>query len=506
MQMLFSSETAKEKLYFRGNGVCRGPVMELSQGACVSFDTYWNAFFYGAYLRYTWADRVRLCVPVSGKGTLELCVLDQSNGERVLETLKCSGKDSVVRFRFYALRELPADGALFLRATATGSVLILQGGWYEAACESCAGHRIRLACVICTYHREAYVKRTLARVNSEIWSMSGNTVRDMLDFFIVDNGNTLPLETPYSQVRILPNKNCGGSGGFARGLLEVQRLREKYTHVLLMDDDISFEPQILFRTVQFLSCAAETERPVCLGGQMLIEERPTIQHEAGGTCRKGLLHPNQHGLDLSDRTALLRNAKACPSDYQAWWYCCLPVCVIEKYGLPLPFFIKFDDVEYGIRIHSEIVLINGIGVWHMDFAQKMSTHLTYYNKRNSLVLSCVHGNGQGILRSIYQLVRCVGKAVLTGESKEIEFSLRAFQDFLKGVDFFLETDEEQLNADLLDKNSAPVRSVWNVGFELLDVSVKILLQYASMQRQYRRRIGELTSTEFWTRHLKLEAS
>ena len=506
LHMIFSSTTDTQRLYFRGDGIYQQGKMTLSSETCVSFDTYYNAFFYGTYLQYTQVNHVRLCVRTSGEGVLSLCVLAQTGKEYVLETVICNKNNTLVNFQFRQLEQLPVDGALFLRARAVGNGLVLHAGWFETERDVQCCHLVDLAAVICTYHREEYVKRTLARVDREIWSGSACELQSTLDFLIVDNGNTFELEKTYSHVQVFPNKNCGGSGGFARGLLEAMRRHKKYTHVLLMDDDINFEPEILFRTIQFLKCAEERERPLCIGGQMLIEERPTIQHEAGGMCRKGFLHPNKNGLDLSDQAALLQNAKTLPSDYQAWWYCCLPVCVVEKYGLPLPFFIKFDDVEYGLRVRAEIVLMNGIGVWHMGFDKKLSTYLTYYNIRNGLVLSCLHGNGQGMGRSVYRLVRSAGKALLTGEMRELAFALKAFRDFLGGVDFFLETDEESLNSELIHEASLPSRRIWAIIPEVFQLTIRLLFHYKQVCRENQRRAGELTSVEFWRKHLQIEQS
>ena len=44
--------------------------------------------------------------------------------------------------------------------------------------------------------------------------------RDKLEVFIIDNGQTLG-EFEHPSIHTLPNKNAGGSGGFARGIIEV---------------------------------------------------------------------------------------------------------------------------------------------------------------------------------------------------------------------------------------------------------------------------------------------
>ena len=169
------------------------------------------------------------------------------------------------------------------------------------------------------------------------------------------------------------------------------------------------------------------------------------------------------------------------------------------------FFIKGDDVEYGLRIKPKIVLTNGIGVWHMAFQEKYSTHLEYYIKRNELVVSTIHDRRMTAFSAVWKLVRAYGKAVLVSDVRNIPFLLKAYRDFLKGPDFLMTTEEEKLNAALLamKKRPAPKR-LWcllTAPFQMLAVLIPFSHGYSAIQEQYIQRIPELTSMEFWTRHL-----
>ena len=86
-QMIFppKQEDAKKPLYLRGEAVLHGEGgLELPEGAQVRFDTYFNAFFYGAYLRYCHVEQVCAVLITSGTLELTLSMLDQSGRERVL--------------------------------------------------------------------------------------------------------------------------------------------------------------------------------------------------------------------------------------------------------------------------------------------------------------------------------------------------------------------------------------------------------------------------------------
>lgn len=502
-------EPEKRALYVRGKAESApdGGLM-LPAGTEVRFDTYFNAFFYGAYLRHTFAERIRLCLLTSGDLQAALVTADQDGNETVLLRTEISGQQEQTAFPEYELSRLPECGALFLVCRGISSSAVLHAGWYESPLTPSA---VKVAAVICTYRREREIYQNLQVLEKAIFSDSDCPARKNLDVLVVDNGRSLRLEEMrlegMPQVCVFPNKNCGGSGGFARGMLEACREPGRYTHILLMDDDISFEPETLVRTIQFLKAARPAERPLCIGGQMLLEHKPVIQFESGSGYRNGRLSPSGKGLDLSRRECLLENARPAAVQYNAWWYCCFPVPAVQKYGLPMPFFIKTDDVEYGLRLRPEIVLLNGIGVWHTAFSEKYSPHLEYYIKRNELVVSAIYGSGAGRLSSCRKLIRGYGRAVLTGDTRAVPFLLAAARDFLQGPEFFLRTDAEAWNRRLKEILTHPVegrlRSLLAAPYRLLPVLISLCLRYPQVRREYQMRQTELTAPDFWRRQLNI---
>src|SRR5699024_10487381 len=64
------------------------------------------------------------------------------------------------------------------------------------------------------------------------------------------------------RLRVVRQRNLGGSGGFSRGMLETLG-RPDSDFVLLLDDDVTLEPESVFRAVQFARFA---RRPTIVGG------------------------------------------------------------------------------------------------------------------------------------------------------------------------------------------------------------------------------------------------
>ena len=127
---------------------------------------------------------------------------------------------------------------------------------------------------ICTYKREQYVLRnmnTLSRwmkaneaFKTDNAQNTGSTpeASGHIHVFIIDNGKSLgdckeftDLIASTNNIEVIPNDNSGGAGGFSRGMIEAMNRREELslTHLLMMDDDAVFDPDLFTRLYGFLS-------------------------------------------------------------------------------------------------------------------------------------------------------------------------------------------------------------------------------------------------------------
>lgn len=101
------------------------------------------------------------------------------------------------------------------------------GGSYETKVSS--QRDILLGASFCTYKREKYIISNMERLRD-----FGLKYSIPLKVFVVDNGSTLPETLSDNTITIIHNPNCGGSGGFARGLLEVLILAVRISFFLMM--------------------------------------------------------------------------------------------------------------------------------------------------------------------------------------------------------------------------------------------------------------------------------
>lgn len=424
----------------------------MPQGARVSFDTYFNCFSYSRYQKYTNVHALRITLTLEGSFRIRLMARRVGYNEPELLSEQTIGHSAPGAAQIaQPLADLTGEGFLYAELLALSDNAVFSGGRYESA--DSTARPVKLAAVICSYHHEKYVYRNAAMLERYLLLPQNREFRDCVSLLIVDNGQTLERKKlECGRTMLFHNRNLGGSGGFARGLIEAAHSPEGFTHVCLMDDDVRFDPEVLYKTFAFLRALRGEYADLSIGGTMLELERPYYQYEMGGVWTGRSIVSRRSGFDMRNSAEVLANEAEVSADYNAWWYMCMPVSLIKKHGLPMPFFIKGDDMDFSLRAGGEVAPLNGVAVWHESFAGKLSGALEYYIKRNELILNALHLPEYGMFRELVKLLFSCGKQIIFQRYDVVDFITRAYEDFLKGADFFLETDGERLNRELMEKS------------------------------------------------------
>lgn len=180
--------------------------------------------------------------------------------------------------------------------------------------------------------------------------------------------------------------------------------------------------------------------------------RPNVMYEAGAYLRNdNTIHPYCHNVDLSDPGKLWYFNTPVKTDYNAWWFCILPVERSRDLALPAPVFIRGDDFEYGQRLAKAgvpTVTLPGIGVWHEPFYAKPTGWQNYYDLRNRLIFAATYGERVRQL-SLAHVLGLITTAILTHNYMAAELRIRAVQDFLRGPEDLFATDPEDLHKGIM---------------------------------------------------------
>lgn len=448
------------------------------------FDTYFNGVSIEKWRKYTKVQNIGLQIEIEGSFKVTLYqkrMIDNQIQEQALkEEIFVQEKRGKVELEFPA----GTKGMLFFCLEGLQAQSVFYGGAYITDLAETERREVKIGLVICTFRREEYIQKTIQILEEAFLNKPESVLKDKLEVFLSDNGKTLPEELATDYIHIFPNKNVGGSGGFTRGLMEILKKNQQkrtITHVLFMDDDVKIAPESILKTWQVLSLIKEEYAEAFLGGAMLRMDQPSIQVEAGASWNTGKLISLKAGLDLRRPESCLYNEVEEYSEFHAWWYCCFPIEVARNDNLPLPFFIRGDDVEYGLRNQKPLILINGICVWHEPFENKYSSFLNYYILRNQLIVNSLHCPQYGKKELKKEVFRRVTEEILFYRYRNVDLILRGVEDFLKGPEWLFCTDGEALHQEITAMGYR-AESV-----EKLDMAFR----YAEYQRSIKQKEGKL---------------
>ena len=230
-------------------------------------------------------------------------------------------------------------------------------------------------------------------------------------------------------------------------------LRLGYFLLFRYDDDAMIEPASLEVTYSFLSVLKEEYQDYTLAGSIIQLNKPYLQYEEGAQWNQGAIEALKHKVDLREVKVLLLNEDESEKvEYAGWWYCCIPLSVISKENLPLPLFIHRDDVEYGLRTGKGFIYLNGVGVWHEAFENKVSGPLEYYDIRNHCIVNAVHCPDYGAKKMKRLLLKWASSNIAKYRYKYADLNLRGVEDFLKGADWFMRQEPVELHAEICKLN------------------------------------------------------
>lgn len=459
-------------LFFKENGVLAMPANNH-----YAFDTYFGGCSTKKWHRYTDTAKFKLHLKVCGEFDVRLTYFVNDVEYNIaarntcfIEHLDTNGEVREYDFSYPDDIALESDMVAFeITSLADGMFF---GAWYTSEVDEQDIKDVELNIITPTFKKEEFVRANV-KLFEELLA-GDEPISDHLTVTIVDNGQTLgdaPL-SENSAIKKFDNPNYGGAGGFSRGMIEALHADKKPTHLLVMDDDVSVSPESFIRTYNLLRIVNDEYREAFLSGAMISMQLQDHQVEDVGNIFDDGTFGAAKSFErcLSDLNHIVSN-ESCrfnhARQYAAFWYCCFPISVVEEQGLCMPFFVRGDDAEFGLRAgRRKFMTMNGICVWHMSFGKSKFNVFNecYLAIRNMLIIRAINEQCSSV--DIYGLFR-----------HEIETELRKFnydyadlmcdavEDYLKGPEWLASQDPESLLKEKTQKKPQMVE------FEVLPPSV-----------------------------------
>ena len=453
---------AHPELYFRseaGAALYDEGGRALRLAARTDFMTYVNALSAIKWRRYAGIDLVRLRIVASGRGRIVTRgVFTGGDEPNIIEEYVVSSHAPTVLDIDVPTAGLDLAG--FTVIPHAGLALDIHRAYWYARVDEADVNRVGLALATTTFKKEGYIIPNIALVKGGV-AAEGEPMASRFHMFVVDNGRTLDAEALSDDaVTVIPNPNVGGAGGFARGMIAALDAGDRFTHVLLMDDDVRVMPESLVRTFSLLSLAKGAYRDAFVNGAMLSLEEPTRQFEDVARITKGGLWPKvKPDLDMARLPSLLeseRTSVEVPNSYGAWWFSCIPLKAVRANGLPMPFFVRGDDMEFGVRNQPVYMVMNGICVWHASFEGRFKASVDCYQQvRNMLATIAVDdaADERVFMMRVKRMIRRFLRELGYGAAEQL---LDGVEDYLRGPGFLEDVDGAALMREHAAANEVPV--------------------------------------------------
>ena len=226
-----------------------------------------------------------------------------------------------------------------------------------------------------------------------------------------------------------------------------------------MDDDISLEPESIVRTISLFSYAKDPD--LCIHGAMMSEELPWMQFEAGSAYEFRSVYPLRalgRGVDLRSRYEAVHDHLEPEIDYSAWWFTAFPMHVAPQN--PLPVFVRGDDVAFGL-MHTgrHTVTLNGIAVWHADFALKNNPMSLYYEVRNFALIDTLVFDNHKWHHLAWRFLGFGFRNAYSHRYLSAEYMIHGMKDFLAGPTEWMKIDHSAKHEEVrhvAEEKAAPL--------------------------------------------------
>ncbi len=461
------------------------------EGIWQCFDGYFNLFYIEKHKKYTAISGLSLKLSLKGYESVALMHDDECIAEYVT-----GGTRAEIREYSYNFPYIETEKGVFwfkLKKDPLGEQFV--SGCFMA--DSDKKNEVFLGVDICTYRREPYVYRNMKSLTEYLAQDAAKDIASEIKVFLIDNGQTLSenrqiteLTANSSFISIIPNANTGGCGGFTRGMIEAMDLNERHiTHLLLMDDDAVFDPDLFTRLIGFLTFVKPEYAEMTVGGALIREDYPYL-FQACGEWYENFSVKNDHMLTDLRKFENCRADWMCSADndkkfYGGWWCCCYPMSQISRDSLPIPIFVRHDDIQFGLkRADNGIVFLNGIGVWHKGFETDFPGVKQYYDMRNSLVTESLFEPWVSPLQVIKWASKRAVAMLICLRYAESHMVYMGIMDFLKGAEWFRTLDHEN--------NHKEIASVCKKEFPLAEISTEVLSDNPGISEEIKKYSAKLS--------------
>lgn len=335
-------------------------------------------------------------------------------------------------------------------------------------------------------------KRDCCRVISQI-IQDNRLNREFVKLIVLDASDEINysdfshLETNLN-LHIFQSCNYGSSGNLAK---LIEHVKSSYSCkendiALIVDDDILFDCESIMRAYFILKHAKNQN--IALSSAFLDKCRPLnidstvgVYGDYADESVKGMrLIPLRGAGRIDDEQYLKYSANLVQGSIAAFYFLILPLKKFASH-YPMPFFLKWDDIDYSYRLKKDgmqIVNIPGIAIWHDAFYDCMPSWQEVLNLRHGIYCDIAH------LNISWKNLHSAFCEIIIRHLQVFDYNL--VFSMIEAVKSVLSLETGFMDKEFLKKNSAYVKRLVDLYNKSLIASARIFPDKSKVLKTYDR--------------------
>ncbi|MFI3255966.1 MAG: hypothetical protein R3Y52_00785 [Psittacicella sp.] len=388
----------------------------------IEFNTFYNSFSLGKFRKNTIIDNLTFSIKGEGKAAIQIFGRTHANIEYMLKECEIELSNEYTNIDISEL--LDSEYVIIYPKIKAITDLKLNQLCFRSTTKP---KQAKLGIVITHFNRLKEITFSAQNIKENL--LESPLYKDHIDLIIVDNSKNCGIKETQN-IKVIPNLNYGGTGGFTRGLIELED-NGNYTHCLFMDDDGACEIESIKRIYNFFKYSKAED--TAISGMMLREDAPWMLHEKGGKYTNGKISSILHGLNLVDVNSLIHIENEDDKiEYGAWFFFGFPIKHVSQYAFP--FFVRGDDIHFSLLNKFNIISLSGVGVYSFDFEHKESGLTKYLSFRSMAILGL--SNKKNSLWLIKLFLKTYYAQIFSFRYSFSEMIILALKGILAGPEYF----------------------------------------------------------------------
>jgi hypothetical protein len=446
-----------EKAYYQSQKEvthCQLNTWKIERNQSINFDSYFNSFFISRYNHICGEENYTIFIELEGSCIFQTKSVNSEGHTSTLSNLRIQS----LRRNWYAF-PLPHNISkidsyrIFFDIKVISEELSIHNFFIARKANECEASHTNI--IIRTMNRSIDATRILNQIrSSDFFDPSKLTIYLYDPNKDINVSELIPSQLP---LRVLNTENYGAAGNLYNVKKEIVKECQSGVNdtVIIIDDDVYFDNESLSRIIYLRNNSINHNNSFC--ASFLDKVDPLHVDGTVGTLKLEttpykhiVLNPIGGGFKVNDNNFLNNQCLNYSGNIGAYYFLAVNASDFINND-PLPFHLKWDDIDFTYRISKKganIFAMPGISIWHDAFYHSMPSWQEVLEFKNELIVTLMHHTLDFESFSVICNSK-ISKYILTNDYALAECMINELSTILSSKNVLFNSNTLVENADLI---------------------------------------------------------